>query len=76
MIIESHFPEEITFLIVERNGIIDEMALSLLKEFEEKLYSYHIDLKENCFLIFDIEIVDDDKISYFYKISIKSGLFR
>ncbi|WP_294615410.1 hypothetical protein [uncultured Gilliamella sp.] len=73
VIIESHFPEEITFLIAECNGIINEMALSLLDEIEEKLYSYHIGLKENGSLIFDIEIIDGNKISFFTKYPSSQG---
>ncbi|AYH04269.1 hypothetical protein [Pectobacterium parmentieri] len=73
VIIESYFPERITSLIEERNGIIDDMAISLLDEVEAKLYSYHIGLKENGSLIFDIEIIDGDKISFFTKYPSSQG---
>lgn len=73
VIIEYYFPEIITSLIEERNGIIDDMAISLLDEVEEKLYSYHIGLKENGSLIFDIEIIDRDKISFFTKYPSSQG---
>ncbi len=73
VIIESYFPEEIIFLIEERNGIIDDMAISLLDEVEEKLYSYHIGLKDNGSMIFDIEIVDGNKISFFTKYPSSQG---
>lgn len=73
VIIESYFPEEITFLIEERNGIINDMAISLLDEVEVKLYSYQIGLKENCSMIFDIEIIDGNKISFFTKYSSSQG---
>ncbi|TGB62882.1 hypothetical protein [Escherichia sp. E4736] len=73
VIIESYFPEEIIFLIEERNGIIDDMAISLLDEIEEKLYSYNIGLKESGSMIFDIEIIDGDKISFFTKYPSSQG---
>ncbi|EIO7469117.1 hypothetical protein ABL602_004621 [Salmonella enterica subsp. enterica] len=73
VIIESYFPKEITFLIEERNGVIDAMAISLLDEVEEKLYSYHIGLKENGSMIFDIEITDGNKISFFTKYPSSQG---
>lgn len=72
-IIESTFPEEIIYLIEELNGIINDMAISLLDEIEKKLYSYDIGLKENGSRIFDIEIVDGNKISFFIKYPSSKG---
>lgn len=73
VIIENYFPEEIIFLIEERNRIIDDMAISLLDEVEGELYSYCIGLKENGSMIFDIEIIDGNKILFFTKYPSSQG---
>ncbi|OCG17731.1 hypothetical protein A9G45_08180 [Gilliamella sp. HK2] len=67
VIIESHFPKAVTFFINECNLIINDMAISLLDEIEEKLYSYDIGLENSCSRIFDIEFIDKNKISFFTK---------
>jgi hypothetical protein len=67
VIIESNFPKEVIFFINERNSIINDIAISLLDEIEEKLYSYDIGLEKNCSRIFDIAFIDKNKIFFFTK---------
>ncbi|WBF46018.1 hypothetical protein [Serratia rubidaea] len=67
VIVENNFPKKITSLIDERNGVIEDMAISLLDDVEEELYSYDISLECNGSRIFDIEITDGNKISFFTK---------
>ena len=73
VIIESNFPKEVIFFINECNSIINDMAISLLDEIEEKLYSYDIGLEKNCSRIFDIEFIDKNKISFFTKYPSSQG---
>jgi len=72
-IIESSFPAELLALIEEYNGIVDDMALSLVDEVEEKIYAYDLGLKARDSRIFNISIKNKDEISFFTKYPTGNG---
>lgn len=73
IILESNFPQELVDVIDEYNQTVREVAISILDDIEVRFYSYDLRLEKNDSRIFDFEIQDTNKISFFGKYPSSQG---
>jgi hypothetical protein len=64
-ILENRFPQELVALIDEYNSLVDEGALSLLDEVEERIYAYGLRLTEREEKLFCIRLDDEASMWFF-----------
>lgn len=72
-IINDHFTDALYDLIMDYSGILNDMALSLLDEVEEKIQGYDLRLMNAGESIFNVEIKDRKEITFFIRYPTSCG---